>query len=377
MMKTDSLSEKEKKVLVHITRYPSVPHSKICDILGMKKSTFSHVKNSLAARGYYHPIRIPLFRCIGCELLMISYGALDRTTSIESRMTVAKDLFSEFSEFFYIISESNQAVNFAVSQNYTEYDKDVQRFNQLYTEKGFLDDKGFKYVAFPFETSNIISFFNYAPYLSRHLEVDMDKIDYDERIDTCNTCPPQEVVVGDMSFIERKIFYGLIAYPELSDSNLAEQIGASRNTIAKLKGRFIREGLILTKMIPDLGMLGARLMNFTHISFHPRIDSKRKKMAADLAQKILTPVLFVHKSLEGVMLVPFSDYEDFQVRYGKLMRTYLDRNIILEEPKNLLLSIPQMVTIKNHVYAPLVRKVLRLDELAVQSKKGAYSMIRS
>ena len=87
------------------------------------------LKKRLREKGYFSTIRIPNFPRLGFELFKISYGNLNRTTAIEQRLGVAKEMFDDLKEFVLVLSESNQAINIAVAKNYTEYEKGKRIWN--------------------------------------------------------------------------------------------------------------------------------------------------------------------------------------------------------------------------------------------------------
>ena len=66
------LSPNEKKVLVGLLRYPSKKDTEICEILKMRKSTFSTIKSRLEQQELYNRVTIPGFPKIGAEVFSMS-----------------------------------------------------------------------------------------------------------------------------------------------------------------------------------------------------------------------------------------------------------------------------------------------------------------
>lgn len=349
------LSRSEKEILYQLVRYPKFCNNEISNSLGYNSSTFSMIKKRLYEKGYFNTVRVPNFPRIGFELFKISYGYLNRTTAIEQRLGVAKEMFNNLKEFVIVFSESNQAINIAVAKNYTESEKGIDQFVKLYSEHNYIGDEGFNYITFPFEITSVYSFFNYAPLLKRHFGLNFD--------DNTNgfEIKPEKTKALEMTTVEKLIYYGLIKYPELSDTNLAEKIKSSRNTIAKLKKKFFEEELIIQKRIPNLKILGFELFMCSHYKLNPRTALFQRQQFIDKIQNELNPIFFISKNLESLCFTVFNNFEEYKIRYGELLNYFLENNILKEEPVNLLLSAPQMTIIKNHTYADLIKKELKIS----------------
>jgi len=95
---------------------------------------------------------------------------------------------------------------------------------------------------------------------------------------------------ANMASTEKGIFHRLIASPGPSVAQLANKIKASWNTIAKLKGGFLRDGLMAPKVIPNLDKLGIQLLTFIHMTFGPTILPSQTKEAIEKIQRALTPI---------------------------------------------------------------------------------------
>jgi hypothetical protein len=312
------------------------------------------IKKRLYEKGYYNTIRIPNFPLMGFELFKVSYGNLNRTTAIEQRLGIAREMFDNLKEFVIVLSESNQAINIAVSKNYTEYEKGIEQFIKLYSEHNYIGDEGFNYVGFPFEISSIYRYFDYAPLLKIHfgLEIDEEHNGFEIR--------SEKPRIVEMTNIEKSIYHGLIKYPELSDTALADKINSSRNTIAKLKRKFFDEDLLIQKRIPNLGLLGFSIFVFSHFQLNPKTAIFQRQQFIDKVKQELQPIFLISKNLESMCISSFQNFEEYHYRYSDMLNYFIENNILSKEPVNMVLSIPQMTVIKNHTYADLIQKALSI-----------------
>ncbi len=348
-----NLSENEKLTLYGLVKYPHLQDKYTCDILGLKYSTFSNIKNKLKEQGVYFTVNLPNFPKIGLEFLAVYYGFLNRATTIEQRLRITKKYLESFAEDIYIVSESNQAFNISVARNFTDYEKNNEVFNKVYRKNNFFTEKGFEHVFFPFEISVLNKFFDYAPLLSRVFDIHVDDDDTN-KVDLLPT-PKEE---PSFSMVEKKVIQGLVDYPDLTNTALAEKINVSRNTISKLKAEFLEQRLIIPKNIPNLAKLGFEILMFSHRQYNPVISIFDQEKALKVVNEVMTPFVFINKQLEGIVISAFRDYNEFQSLYSKVHNYYTEENIILREPFVMLLSIPNITIIKNLTFSAIVKKAL-------------------
>ena len=220
------LSQNEARVLHSLVRWPDLTDQAIHSEIGMKKSTFSSIKTRLKEQNYYTHLFVPNFPKIGFELMLVMFGQLNRFTTYEERMRIAGDTVKSFTEDFYGLSESNKSFTLSVSENYTEYAKNLQKFLSLYAENKFLSKEGMITRTYPFELSRIYSFLDYESLLAKNFGFISEE--YEKRI----TIPTGPTKVAKLSRAERKVLAGLVKYPEETDTLIADEVGHSQRRIA-------------------------------------------------------------------------------------------------------------------------------------------------
>jgi DNA-binding MarR family transcriptional regulator len=355
-MSIKSLSDKQKLVLYGLVKYPSLTDNEVCNILNLKKSTYSTIKKKFKELGFYEIVKAPIFQHIGCELLIVVYGTLNRRTTIEDRLAISKKYFEKFHEYFYIISESNQAINLAISKNITEFERNFEEFIQIYESYEFLDEKGFKYVLFPFDMISIFNFFDYAPILNRLFDLGFrDSPNYPN---LSSDKIKGKVMDRRLTEKEKKVFYGLVTYPDLPDNRIAEKIKTTRFTVTKIRKRFYEEKLMRTTCIPDVKKLGMNILAFTHAKFKPNLTTFKKNQCLEDTLSIYPTIFNVARDLENLSISIFKNYRDFQETQELINKCRVENEFLKSEPESMLLSIPRMTKIKNHTYAPLTKKIL-------------------
>ena len=76
------------------------------------------------------------------------------------------------------------------------------------------------------------------------------------------------------------------------------------------------------------------------------------------AGSLPTPIFNISRRLEGVMITPFRNFEEYQSIHGTVTRSSSREEWLQEDPYTMLLSIPRMSVLKNHDNSLLVKKVL-------------------
>lgn len=356
MLIKEKLSDNDKLVLYSLAKFPHLADNEIYEKFGFKKSTFSTIKNKLEKNGFYYTIRVPILQHIGCELLVVTYATLNRTTTIEQRMEVARKYWNQIPEDFYLLSESNQAINIAIGENITNFERNFENINQVYEIHDFLDSRGFVTVLFPFDISYAFSFFDYAPLLNRIFNLNLEE--NKRNINICSEKIKCRVKKREMSSMEKKIYYSLVKYPNLSDAVLAEKINYSRYKITKNKEKFYEEKLMRTTRIINLENLGLEILAFTHSKFNPKKIIEQRKISIDKVTQFMTPIFSISKNLECIRIAAFKNFKDYQAIHDTVTRFCIESDLLKEEPYTMLLSVPRMTYIKNHIYAPLVKEIL-------------------
>jgi DNA-binding CsgD family transcriptional regulator len=356
-MTNKNLSYNEKLILYGLVKHPLKSDNEICNIFDLKKSTFSTIKKRLFQKNYFRSIRVPIFQHLGCELLVVSYGKLNRNTTLKERLNISKKLWMGTHEHFYIASESNQAFILSIARNITDFEEKFEDITQIYKEYEFFEGRGFTTIFFPFKLFRIFSFFDYAPFLNRYYNLNIEKF---EDIDTVSKKYMCEVKPHDLTKLEKRIYYELVQNPYYSDYKIAEVAKCSRHTVSRMKSRFYDEKLMRTTRIVNLEKLGLGILAFTHSRFNPKTTVDERKRYIQKVADLQTPIFNVSRRLEGVMLTPFRNYEEYQQIHGEVTGFSTREDLLQEDPYPMLLSIPRMSVLKDHDNSMLVRKVLGL-----------------
>jgi DNA-binding MarR family transcriptional regulator len=347
------LSKNEQLVLYGLSEYPNLMDREVAERIGVRPSTFSTAKKKLKEQGYYSKVKIPMLQSLGCELLYVAYGKLNPLVPYEERLSVAKEMNHRASENIFVVSEPSQAFSLSVSESCTEFYKNKEMFEQVYSEHGFFAEEGFNYAVFPFKLSKTLKFLEFAPLLRNAFNLEVEEERQVTDVDV-------EIGEAELNEREKRVYYGLVSYPELGDKALSEAINVSRNAIRNARERFEEEGLIKTACIPDLKKLGFQILAISHAKFNPRAPLSVREKGIEMVVNEDSFFFVVSGNRESVQFAVAKDFGEYQGVRDEIIRFYREHDFLAKDPNILLFSIPAMKILKNFEYAPLVRKVLKL-----------------
>ncbi len=354
-MSKDKLSRNEMLTLYGLIKYPTYNDREVAEMIGLKMSTVTAIKNRLKRQNLYSTVRVPLLQNMGCEMLEVGYTKLNLTTSQEARMKPGKKLVEDFEETFFTVFEPSKMLSMSIAKNYTEAKKNMDRFLQVFSEHNFIEGHGYSFLHFPFEHTKIHNFFDMANLLKRHFSLDL-KLPDEKPIEA-----GVKVLPDSMTRIQRKVYYGLVKYPDLLDNRVARKIGVTRQSVTKMRKKFEADGLLKAIRVPNLKALGFEIMVLAYIRYNPKSPMTKRADVKKLWDEL--PILFnISSTLEGVMIMTAKNFRDYEQIWNKLVKFYKENEIIKEEPTVHLFSIEDMDMMKYNVYAPLVKKVLGVQE---------------
>ena len=164
----------------------------------------------------------------------------------------------------------NAGFYLGIGKNYTEIHSAVEKVERIYRENDLIENKGPSYFFFPFEYTKIQNFFDFAPIIKHNFGVSI-KGEEDMM--------PAEIPRTDitkLSNVEKKVLYGLIRYPDIPDSKIAENIAVTRQVVSKLKKSFEMDGILKTLRVPNLKKLGFEIMAISHFRHNPKIPLDKR-----------------------------------------------------------------------------------------------------
>jgi len=329
------LTSKEQTVFYGLVKFPELNDQKLSRKLKIKRSTVTAIRNKLRRQNFYKPIAIPHFKLLGCELMTIIWGRSSNPAPLKEKMKIpAIRRAMQAPETVFQIATDNEFFALLIFKNFTEFKKMEGEHMQVY-KKYSGEERNVNIVHFPFETSEIISLFDYSSILEKLLKIEFR----DERRQQKSKISKPQIKLKEK---EKTVLGALIKYPELNDKEIAEKINTTRQTFSKIKSRLIKQGAIRPVNEPNFNKIGCELFVNMHIRFNALINPD-KRMLLLKKSKEKCPVMFdVESSTEELCFGIFEDYLSFKIAQDALEKVYKQNNLLLKEHVTMVIPLQQI-----------------------------------
>lgn len=343
-----SLTRNEANVLYGLTSFPTYTDSALADALGLKLSTLTSIERRLAANHLFRTLTVPLVNHLGCELLAVIHTQFNPVMPLEQRILTTKQNIEIFDELFFSVGDQEKGFSLSFSQNYTNIGRINDIRTELFGRTGLLDKQYPSEVIFPFQTSTIHRFFDYARLLQQLFSL-----------------PPLEIPSSrpwfsgtepaNLSPTEQQVFLTLVRYPTATTQDIGTMLAVSRHTVARMKNDFLAKGLLRPVVIPDLHRLGFELLTFTHLQFNPHKAPTDDDFAA-----LDTPatIFLVSRKFEAVRLAAYPTYQSHLEDDMRLLRHLKENDLLASPPQTGAYSYDRLALIKDFDFASLTRKII-------------------
>ncbi len=357
-MSKPGLSENEKKTLLGIVKYPTLNDRQLSERIDIKMSTVTAIKNRLKDTGYFMTVRVPKLQHLGAEILTVSYAHTDPTVPEEVQLEVGRGLLEDFDELFYVGSGPRYRFSMSMHRDYSSARRSMDGVFELFSRLGILIPDDYQVVHLPFGQTKIYNFFDYARLLEQTFDISLPPGGNEAHLHDGTYGTTKAV---ELSRIERKVFKGLTSYPDLLDSNISKRIDVTRQSVTKMRKRFQDLDLFFTLRVPNLELLGFEMLALVHTRYKP--SSSLVDRAAPLMEIYHEqPLLFKADSdTEGIELVATSSFEEFEDYFQQLIAHLRRQDAIGADPRALLFTLRDFVSIKNHIYTPGLMRIVEQD----------------
>jgi DNA-binding MarR family transcriptional regulator len=348
-VKSISLTPNEQRVLYGLVRYPSLNDSELSSQIGVKLSTLTSIKRRLHDQQVFRQLLVPLLNRLGSELLAVIYTQFNPVIPLEERVSITKKTIEVFDEIFFSTGEQEKGFSISLAKNYSS----IGRIDDIRTETfgslGLLEKEYPSEVIFPFESSEIIRFFDFSRVLESMFNLeysDKKRSDIDEfKIDGFHS----------LSSKEKKVYTSLVQFPTATTQQIGEKVGLSRHTVSRMKKKFFDLHLLKHLTIPDLKQLGFEILAFYHYQFSP---GKSPSMDDILYLDAPSTVFLARRKYEIVMISAYKTYQEYKEDKMQKIRFLKENDFISYTPLVRKYMFERMVFMKNFVFHPIANKII-------------------
>lgn len=353
-MKKFDLTQKEKLMLYGIVKYPNLTDKQLSQVLKLKQSTVTSIRNRLKNYGYFRKLIIPRLQNMGCQMLVSIYTSFSPLIPLEERVDITGAAIEVFEEIFFSVGEQDKGFSLSLSKDYATIGKINDIRTQTFGSRALLEEEYPNMVVFPFDISKIYRFFDFSPLLKKSFN-----LKFGDQEDVINLAFRHTKDV-ELTDTEKNVFCMTVSYPELSDESIGKEIGVSRHTVSRLRRSFENDNLIRRIYLPYLNKFGFEILVFYHIRFDPRNPPNMENDEAAMLMSNST-VFFASRQFEAVMISVYSDYDDFKSDSMNITQLLKQNRWIAEDPKILSYSLSKMAFIKDFKFAPITQKIVGCD----------------
>jgi len=343
------LTPNEQRVLYGLVRYPSLNDSELSSQIGVKLSTLTSIKRRLHDQQVFRQLLVPLLNRLGSELLAVIYTQFNPVIPLEERVSITKKTIEVFDEIFFSTGEQEKGFSISLAKNYSS----IGRIDDIRTETfgslGLLEKEYPSEVIFPFESSEIIRFFDFSRVLESMFNLedsDKKRSDIDEfKIDGFHL----------LSSKEKKVYTSLVQFPTATTQQIGEKVGLSRHTVSRMKKKFFDLHLLKHLTIPDLKQLGFEILAFYDYQFSP---GKSPSMDDILYLDAPSTVFLARRKYEIVMISAYKTYQEYKEDKMEKIRFLKENDFISYTPLVRKYMFERMVFMKNFVFHPIANKII-------------------
>jgi len=344
------LTDKDKTVFYSIIRWPHLNDTELSKKTNIKRSTITAIRNKLEKNKLYTTIKAPDLERLGCELLTVRYGGFNPLASYKVREKYTST--QKFPEVFFKRSTDRQRMALSAAENFTEVKKYIDYSNRVYGEHDFLTDEGIIHVFFPYKVSRIFRFFDYAPLLRQHFNLDFGG--EQEVVDT-NFLEKEK---AELSENEKQVLYALVKYPQQNDNKVARKVSMTRQSVSAIRKKLEKEGFVKRINIPNLEALDFQILALTHIMVNPKSTLVTRKHGVQEVLNQGVHIFYISGNLEFVLISAYKDYPEYNKEYDRIISYYKEHDLLLKDPVTKIFITSDLRLSVDGRFALLVKKIM-------------------
>jgi DNA-binding MarR family transcriptional regulator len=354
-MSLKKLTKNEKDTLWGLVNHPTLNDRALAKKTRLKLSTVTAIRRRLREKDYFWTVNIPNFSRLGLELLCVEYGVFNEAVPLERR----KKYFTEFvseepSAVFAVMSRSNGVV-FCIAHNYSQATTMMEKMEIFFMSHHLIEEDAWKRAIFPFSTSRFWNFFSFSPVL-RYVHSMKKKPKIPE------FAKSRKAGISKLSKKEKRVMYGLVKYPEESDSAIADRFDISRQAVSNIKKRFVKDDLLSTQRILNFEKMGCELLTFSYTFFGPKTPLESRKGGIDYVMSVFPAFMGISSNFENVLFGAVREYPEYDSMRENLLSFYKSHLSIARPPEVLLFPVKDICHCKKPTFHSLLEPIFEIEE---------------
>ena len=353
------LRESEMLVIYGLMQEANLTDSALARRFGMKESTVSSIRRRLMDSRHIYFTNVPSFHKLGCEVFVQLYGSTNPAVPKDAKDASHLRFLDQTPEVFDSASGEGFVMMSGVYRRFSDYLLALDRYDRDFAGVHSVERADLKAAFFPLEVSRVCYTYNFAPALHRIFSLDVP--------------PPEpsrpkhlDVDAVDLSTMEKRALVNLCDYPHSTDSQIAQLMGRSRQTVTNIRKRLERKGMFTRRCIIPLVQWNIQLIAYVHVRFRPDLeDSVRWQLSNE--DWINLSWYTLERASEAHTTYMFKDYRDYLSEMQRMMKPLMESGVLRGDPHISLVSTTAAKELRDGYYGPIVRRLVGLGDEFPQS----------
>ena len=336
----------EKTVLYGIVKFPYANDRQIAEKFDIKQSTVAAIRKRLKKEGYYNLFIVPMIQNFGAESMMVTDTVFNPVVPFKKRVEITKKYIEPAEEIVFSLGEEDKGLSISFSENFTNIAKINDIRTKIFGELGLLDKSYPNIIIFPFETSKIYRFFDFAPLLGTLFEIE-------DRETPDNFFAKKEL---QLSPRERRVLCKIIELPEVPSIQIADMLNITRHTVGRLKKKFMEDGHLKTIVIPDFKKLNLKILAYYHISLNPHNapNFEKEELREIMCNEM---IFFATRPFEFIAISLHNDYDTYKKCQNFVIQKLKEKDWATFIPYVKTYSLQKATIIKDFTFLPITKKI--------------------
>ena len=354
------LTDKQKLVFYGLVRWPELNDAALAKKINVNRRTITFIRKMLHVNGMYDSIYIPNFNVLGLELLTVTYGNFKFFSDDITKRKSLKINPMDYPELIYCCITNTDFLMMFLSERFTNFKLSKDGITNIFNKYSNLEKISSAH--FPLELCKIIFLFDFAPSLQEifRLRINEEKNMDDEDFKSQKLTRPKKLTEK-----EKLVMYALMQLPEATDSKIAQLTKISRPTVNSIKDRLRKEGIISELRIPNIEKsdYGLLVLNHSRLNLDFMKEVYYSERIMQKHELPTQPFFLVSNTTEpeSVLFLIFHDFTEYKKCQDKIGEFAKKHKLTTGPVEELLYPVEKLNILKKLNFAPIVKKVLKLD----------------
>ena len=341
----------EMLVILALTEDAGRTDSEISDAYNIKKGTVSSARRRLLDAGAMNFAYVPAFNRMGCEMLACHFGAMDPAVRSDTKANHYMEFCSHNPQIYHALIGGSSVVLFTALRNATELESFIHQHNAHFTGTKRASKARLSHVVFPYALSRFMQVPQFAPIVHNFFELDVP--------------PPKRIPITqvrldqiELNPTDTRVLPALVANPSASDREIASIVKLSRQAVARMRKKYLEEGLLTRICVPRLYRWGFEIYAVAHTKFSMDFgwDKRLKSQPKDVTERSFYSLSKADEAVANFMISKFAEYSE---KYESILGWYHKVKAFEEGPDIILFSLDRSTELRTFDYSPAVKNLLQ------------------